>query len=113
MWTRQPPCPKSCALIAMLLATTAEAHLNDPNVPPCFEMRNEQVVAKPDTSSENVIEFSTPELSPVNHSSFAAGDRLNLTLQVTGKLCSPYMVYIQVESLGDGRGLIMKTSPSL
>jgi hypothetical protein len=102
---------KSLAVLSMLLASVAQAHLNDPNVPPCFEMRNEQVVALADTSAENVIEFSTPEFAPVNHSAFAAGDRLNLSVLVTGKLCSPYMVYILAESTR-GPGLVQMTSPS-
>src|SRR5262245_4600127 len=102
---------KFAVLVLLLLGDAAEAHLNDPNVPPCFEMRNEQVVALPNTSAENVIEFSTPELSPVNHSSFTTGDRLNVSVRITGRLCSPYMIYIQVDSRGDGRGLTLMTSP--
>jgi hypothetical protein len=99
--------------VLILQAGMTHAHLKDPNVPPCFEMRNEKVVPLPDTSAGNFIEFSTPELSPVSASRFSAGDRLNLTVRITGRMCSPYMVYIQPETKGDGRGLILMTSPSL
>lgn len=98
--------------LLILSAGTAHAHLIDPNVPPCFEMRNEQVAPLPDTSADNAIEFSIPELMPVNSSRFAAAERLNVTLRITGKMCSPYMVYIETEVKGASRGLVLTTSPS-
>lgn len=91
----------------------AQAHLQDPNVPPCFEMQNERVVPRPDVSAQNTVVFSMPELAPVNKVRFAAGERLNVSVRMTGSLCSPFSVFIQPQLKGSvPTQLTQQTSPS-
>lgn len=96
-----------------MMSGAAEAHLRDPNVPPCFEMQNERVVARPDTSAENVITFSVPEIRPAGQTRFVTGEHLNISVQITGQLCSPYSVFVQPQAgLGQDTTLVQQTSPS-
>jgi len=104
----------ACALaLWFLLGHAAFAHLRDPNVPPCFEMRDEQVVKHTDTSGQNSIVFSVPEIAPPNRTAFAVGEYLNIAIQLSGQLCSPYFVFIETQQSPQRTALIQQTSPSL
>lgn len=113
--TRLPRLLHRAALGSILFAgSPAQAHLHDPNVPPCFEMRNERVVPRPDVSAQNAVVFSVPELAPVNKMRFAAGEHLNVSVRITGSLCSPFSVFIQPQLQGGvPPRLAQQTSPSL
>jgi hypothetical protein len=103
------------ALASILFASAqVRAHLRDPNVPPCFEMRNEHVVPRPDVSAQNTVAFAVPGLTPINKTRFTAGERLNVSVRITGSLCSPYSVFIEPQLKSGAKTLlIQQTSPSL
>jgi len=95
-----------------LCLSAAQAHLNDGNVPPCFEMRNEQVHPLPDTSGDNFLRFGAVDLTPANGSQLTTPDYLYITVQITGRLCSPYFVFLYPQTKGK-TNLIVGSSPSL
>lgn len=98
----------------LFAGSPAHAHLHDPNVPPCFELRNERVAPRPDVSAQNAVVFTVPELVPVNKLRFAAGERLNVSVRLSGSLCSPFFVFIEPQLQGGvPTRLVQQTSPSL
>lgn len=112
---------KCCSTLRQLLiAITATlcispsvyAHLRDANVPPCFEMRNEQVHPLPNTSGDNFLRFGAVDFSPGNGSQLTTPDYLYITVQITGRLCSPYFVFLYPQTKSK-TNLVVGSSPSL
>jgi hypothetical protein len=98
--------------IGLCVFPSAQAHLHDRNVPPCFEMRDDKVHELPNTSGDNFIRFGRIEFTPANGSQLAASEYLYITVRVTGKLCSPYMVFLYPQTR-EATPLVVGSRPSL
>jgi hypothetical protein len=95
----------------VVLATSAVAQTGTA-IPPCFELEDGKISPRPDTSSQNFIRFGTVDITPVNWVELKTDDYLYVTVRVTGRLCSPFWVFLSGKQEGPSP-LVMGTRPSL